>query len=61
MTATVVSAQISWLCVLERFTRRELILDRMREAVTTGELTQSTLWDIHTNRGRYRHFTKPLD
>lgn len=35
-------AQFSSLGAIERVTRRELILDRLREAVTTGELPQGT-------------------
>ncbi|WP_413317306.1 GntR family transcriptional regulator [Agrococcus sp. 1P02AA] len=35
-------AQFSTLGAIERVTRRELILDRLREAVTTGELPQGT-------------------
>ncbi|SEB62685.1 DNA-binding transcriptional regulator, GntR family [Paramicrobacterium humi] len=35
-------AQFSSLGAIERLTRRELILDRLRSAVTTGELAQGT-------------------
>jgi DNA-binding GntR family transcriptional regulator len=37
-----IDAQFSSLGAIERVTRRELILDRLREAVTTGELPQGT-------------------
>ncbi|HET8868080.1 MAG TPA: GntR family transcriptional regulator [Agrococcus sp.] len=37
-----IDAQFSSLGAIERVTRRELILDRLREAVTTGELAQGT-------------------
>jgi DNA-binding GntR family transcriptional regulator len=37
-----IDAHFSSLGAIERVTRRELILDRLREAVTTGELPQGT-------------------